>query len=79
MIIYPRRKYPPCLFKIENGIFIELKYKWSSNDPYLGIYYTEYEDSNGIRVKVRFFADYEILTPNIVKPNKIKRGGLPVE
>lgn len=60
------RKYPDQLFKIENGACIELKYKWSGR-PYLGNYYTEYEDNSGNRVKVMFFADYSILTPGIVK------------
>lgn len=63
------RKYPDQLFKLENGHWIELKYKWSGR-PYLGHYYTEYEDVDGNRVKVIFFADYTILTHNIFKTDK---------
>ena len=63
----PKRVYPAKLLNIVNGVTEELQYVGHGATPYLGHYYTYYKDSKGESITVVFFADYTIITPNIVK------------
>lgn len=63
----PKRTYPAKLLKVVDGVTEELQYTGCGSTPYLGHYYTYYKDSKGESMTVVFFADYTIITPNIVK------------
>ena len=63
----PKRTYPEKLFKVKDGKREKLQYVGCSSTPYLGHYYTYYKDSEGETMTVVFFADYTIITPDIVK------------